>query len=178
VSYLDATVGGSSKQTLTGEVIVMVGGDEAAFGDCQEIFAAYARATFYLGPAGCGARMKLVVNLALGLNRAVLDEALSFARALDIQLESALVVLRSGPAYSTAMDIKGLKMVREDFSVEARSSQHLKDVRLILDAARMAGAHVPLTELHRRLLEAAESRGYGDADNSAVLKAFEASPEE
>lgn len=177
VRYLDATVGGSSKQTLAGEAIAMIGGDEAAFHDCEPIFTAYARKTFYLGPSGSGARMKLVVNLALGLNRAVLAEALSFARALDINLELALAVLKAGPAYSKAMDVKGDKMVRQDFRVEARLSQHLKDVHLILDAARDAGARAPLTELHRRLLESAQDLGYGGADNSAVIKAWEPAPE-
>ena len=43
-------------------------------------------------------------------------------------------------AYSRAMDVKGRKMVEGDFAVQARLSQHLKDVRLMLDAAADAGA--------------------------------------
>src|SRR5262249_5035308 len=115
----------------------------------------------------------LVVNLVLGLNRAVLAEGLSFARACGIAPAEALAVLKASAAYSRAMDAKGEKMLNEDFSPEARLSQHLKDVRLILASAAARAAPVPLSEVHRQLLEKAEGAGYGDADNSAVIKAFE-----
>jgi hypothetical protein len=65
-------------------------------------------------------------------------------------------------------------MVEGDFRTQARLSQHLKDIRLILDAAAVAGQDLPLTETHRRLLEAAEAAGFGDADNSAIIpRAFD-----
>ena len=74
---------------------------------------------------------------------------------------------------SRIMDTKGRKMVEGDFRTQARLSQHLKDVRLILEAAVAAGEDLPLTDTHRRLLEAAEAAGFGDADNSAIIRAFD-----
>ena len=65
---------------------------------------------------------------------------------------AALEVLRSGPAYSRAMDAKGHKMIEADFTPEARLSQHLKDVRLILEAGRRTGAELPFSRLHEGLL--------------------------
>jgi 3-hydroxyisobutyrate dehydrogenase-like beta-hydroxyacid dehydrogenase len=70
------------------------------------------------------------------------------------------------------MDTKGPRMLNEQFEPEARLSQHLKDVRLILATGERAGAHLPLSAVHRHLLESAEAAGFGDADNSAVIKAF------
>ena len=73
-------------------------------------------------------------------------------------------------AYSRAMDAKGRKMVEHDFTVQARLSQHLKDVRLMLKAAEAAGMKLPLTDTHRRLMEQAEAAGLGDLDNSAIIE--------
>jgi 3-hydroxyisobutyrate dehydrogenase-like beta-hydroxyacid dehydrogenase len=70
------------------------------------------------------------------------------------------------------MDTKGRKMLAEDFTVEARLSQHLKDVRLILESGARSGASLPLSTVHREILEKAEAAGFGAADNSAVIKAF------
>ena len=56
---------------------------------------------------------------------------------------------------------------------EARLAQHLKDVRLILSSGERSGAHLPLSTVHRSLLEAAEAAGFGSSDNSAVIKAFQ-----
>ena len=173
VEYLDATVGGSSRVVSEGNAIVMAGGKHETFEACADLFGCFATKVFHLGPCGAGARMKLVVNLVLGLNRAVLAEGLAFARACGVDAASALEVLRAGASYSRAMDAKGGKMLTGDFSVEARLSQHLKDVRLILATAARNGAKTPLSDVHRDLLERAEAAGYGAADNSAIIRAFD-----
>jgi 3-hydroxyisobutyrate dehydrogenase-like beta-hydroxyacid dehydrogenase len=173
VHYLDAAIAGSSEQVRTAAAVALVGGEPAAYADCGDVFRCFARESFHLGPWGSGARMKLVVNLVLGLNRAVLAEGLAFARACGIDPAEALKVLRAGPAYSRAMDAKGRQMVEHDFRPQARLAQHLKDVQLILAVARRTGAAVPLSELHRDLLERLTAAGLGDADNAAVIRAFE-----
>lgn len=116
--------------------------------------------------------MKLVTNLVLGLNRAALAEGLAFAEAVGLDAASALSVLRDSMAYSRIMDTKGPKMVARDFAPEARLSQHLKDVRLIREAAARVGQALPLSDEHLRLLELAESLGLGGLDNSAIFEAL------
>ena len=172
VQYLDAPISGSSEQTRRGEVTAIVGGPDDVFEACRDLFDCCAAKTIYAGPCGSGARMKLVSNLVLGLNRAALAEGLVFAQTLGLNAEAALHVLMSSMAYSRTMDTKGQKMVEGDFRTRPRLSQHLKDVLLILDAAAKAGQGLPLTDAHRRLLEVAEAAGLGDADNSAVILAF------
>jgi 3-hydroxyisobutyrate dehydrogenase-like beta-hydroxyacid dehydrogenase len=51
-------------------------------------------------------------------------------------------------------------------------SQHLKDVRLILESAAKSSLRLPLSEVHRHLLERAEALGLGELDNSAVIEAL------
>ena len=172
VYYLDAPISGSSEQTRRGEATAIVGGPQEAFSACRDLFDCCVRQTIYAGPCGSGAKMKLVSNLVLGLNRAALAEGLVFARAIGLDAAAALEVLMGTMAYSRTMDTKGRKMIEGDFRVQARLSQHLKDVRLILEATGCAGQSLPLSETHRRLLEAAEAAGFGDADNSAVIQAF------
>ncbi|HEY1496511.1 MAG TPA: NAD(P)-dependent oxidoreductase [Candidatus Solibacter sp.] len=173
IDYLDATVLGSSKVVRSGAAVVMAGGRRETFDAASPLLRSFASRTFYLGPFGAGARMKLVVNLALGLHRAVLAETLSFAHACEVSPTVALEVLKAGAAYSRVMDDKGEKMLHHDFAVEARLSQHLKDVRLILDAAGGKHAKTPLSQVHRQLLESLVAAGYGDADNSAIIMAYE-----
>src|SRR5262249_50882321 len=115
---------------------------------------------------------KLVVNLVLGLNRAVLAEGLSLAQACRIDPTRALEVLKATPAYSTVMDTKGTKMIARDFAPQARLAQHLKDVRLIRELARRHAASTPLSDVHEALLQFTVELGYGEADNSAVIEAF------
>lgn len=172
VAYLDTTVLGSSAEVRAGGGVVLVGGPEGLARAHRAVLGCLGSRMFHLGPCGAGARMKLVANLVMGLNRAALAEGLVFARAIGVDPGAALEVLRSGAAYSRAMDTKGPKMVRGEFAPAARLSQHLKDVRLILRAARRAGLRLPLEERNRRLLERVEAMEKGGLDNSAVILAY------
>jgi len=170
VTYLDATVSGSSAQVREGAAVMMVGGDDLAFAACADIFKRLGCETFHTGGPGTGARMKLVTNVVLGLNRAALAEGLALAWGLGLDAAQALAIMRRGPAYSRIMDGQGAKMLTGEFSPEARLSQHLKDVRLILDHGHAAGLAMPLSTAHRAILEAAEAAGLGALDNSAIIK--------
>ena len=170
ITYLDATISGSSAQVREGGAVMMVGGDAAAFQACVDIFSLLSSASFHTGGPGTGAKMKLVTNLVLGLNRAVLAEGLAFAAALSLDPALALAIMQRSPASSRVMDAKGPKMIRGDFAPEARLSQHLKDVRLIVESGTAAGLSMPLSRAHRELLEAAEAAGLGALDNSAIIR--------
>lgn len=172
LQYLDAPISGSSEQTRRGDVTLFVGGDRATFESCADLWSILGRRALHVGQCGSAARMKLITNLVLGLNRAALAEGLAFAEALGVDPAAALEALKNCNAYSRAMDVKGEKMVSRDYTLQARLSQHLKDVRLILDAASGAGLTLPLADAHRRLMEHAERMGLGDQDNSAVLEAL------
>jgi 3-hydroxyisobutyrate dehydrogenase-like beta-hydroxyacid dehydrogenase len=176
IRYLDATVSGSSEQVRAVDVVLLVGGERATFEACADLFRCFARQWMYAGPWGAGARLKLVVNLVLGLNRAALAEGLAFARACGVDPELALDALRAGAAYSRVMDVKGRKMITGDFACQARLSQHLKDLRLILAAGRHAGAYLPLSAVHEQLLEPLEAAGLGSVDNAAIIRAFDRQP--
>lgn len=172
VNYLDAPISGSSEQTRRGEATVMVGGDRPHFDACADLWPVLGGRVFHVGSCGSAAKMKLVTNLVLGINRAALAEGLSYADAIGIRSATALEVLQGSAAYSKTMDTKGRKMIDRDFAVQAKLSQHLKDVRLILDSAGKAGLPLPLSQTHARLLEQAESAGLGELDNSAIIDLY------
>jgi len=169
-TYLDATISGNSDQVRRSEVLVMVGGLSTAFKHCKELFATFAARTIHTGITGSAAQMKLVTNLVLGLNRAALAEGLVFAHALKLDGKQTLEILRASMAYSRIMDVKGEKMLRGNFKPQARLSQHLKDVRLMLAAAAKTQTKLPLSETHRKILSAAEAAGLGQSDNSAIIR--------
>jgi 3-hydroxyisobutyrate dehydrogenase-like beta-hydroxyacid dehydrogenase len=173
VKYLEAPFSGSSEQTRNREATAIVAGEHAAFAACSDLWDALAAKTFYVGDLGNAAKMKLVTNLVLGLNRAVLAEGLVFAEATGLKPEDALQVLLNSPAYSRTMDAKGPKMVRGDFEPQARLTQHIKDVRLILEEAARGGANLPISSVHLDLLEQAEAAGLGELDNSAIIRVYQ-----
>ncbi len=171
--YVDATVLGSSEQTRQGQVVVMAGGTDEAWQQALPWLTCFSFRQFHTGGCGSGATAKLIVNLVLGLNRAVLAEGLNLAEQCGVNLPMILEILKSGAAYSKVMDIKGEKMISAEFSPQARLNQHWKDVRLILDLGAQHAARLPLSEVHEGLLRRASELGFGDMDNSAIIRAFQ-----
>ena len=159
---------------LGGLYLALVGGDVEAFAACQDLFSPLGNETFHCGGSGSGARMKLVTNVVLGLNRAALAEGLALAQGLGLDARQALAVMQHGPAYSRIMDRKGERMLTGNFEPEARLSQHLKDVRLIINQGESAGLPMPLGRTHRAILEEAEGAGLGALDNSAIISVLAA----
>jgi 3-hydroxyisobutyrate dehydrogenase-like beta-hydroxyacid dehydrogenase len=170
VIFLDSTISGSSKQVRDRQAVFMVGGDKTAFEKCSDIFAALTEKVFYAGPSGNGSRAKLAGNLILGLNRLALAEGLVFAEKLGLDPEAFFELLKATPAYSAIMDTKGEKMLKGDFTAQARLRQHHKDVSLILKYAEKTGQELPLSKVHLDVLEKAIAAGDADLDNSAVIK--------
>lgn len=170
--YLDACVGGSSAEAERGEAILMIGGDAETLESCRPLFDSLACRCFRTGQAGNGARMKLVTNLVLGLQRLALAEGLSLAEGYGFDLSQTLEILRSGPACSHVMESKGPKMIIGDDTPQARLDQHWKDVRLILKEGQQQQRSLPLSVLHERILEMCSLEGWGDLDNSAVVRAY------
>ncbi len=173
VQYLESPIAASSEQTRRGEALALVAGPVAAFEACRDLFACLAAKAHHVGPWGSAAKVKLVNNLIVGLNRLALAEGLAFAKAIGLDAAKTLEVLREGNASSVAMHVKGHKMVTGDFTPQAKLSQHAKDVRIMLEEAARAGASLPLSELHLRLLEQAEAAGWGELDNSAIMRVYE-----
>jgi len=170
IYFLDSTISGSSQQVRNKKAVFMVGGDKSAFETCMDVYETLAEKVFYLGPSGNGSKAKLASNLILGLNRLALAEGLVFAGKLGLEPKAFLELLKVTPAYSAIMDTKGKKMLKGDFTPQARLRQHYKDVSIILKYAEKAGQELPLSRVHLDVLEAAIAAGEGELDNSAVIR--------
>ena len=79
-------------------------------------------------------------------------------------------MLRASPAYSVAVDVKGEKMRRGDFTPESRMRQHHKDVSLMIKYATDRGQDLPLSRVHLDVLAGGIAAGEGELDTCAVIK--------
>jgi len=170
LQLLETPVSGASGQISRGEGVGLIGGDAEIVRAAEPVLRALFASYFHIGKIGDGGRAKLAVNLILGLNRLALAEGLVFAERLGLDPEAFLKVARSSAAYSQVMDVKGSKMVRNEFAAEGRVTQHLKDVHLMLEQAQRLKQRLPLLEIHAEVLEACIGQGEGDFDSSAVIR--------
>jgi 3-hydroxyisobutyrate dehydrogenase-like beta-hydroxyacid dehydrogenase len=99
-----------------------------------------------------------------------LAEGLTFAERLGLDPGRFLEVAKGSASQSQVMETKGPKMVAREYSPQGFVTQHLKDVRLMLDQAKALGQELPLTQLHRDVLEACVRAGEAERDNSIIVE--------
>jgi len=134
-------------------------------------FAAMGRKTTWLGAAGQGSRMKLVVNSYLCFLVEGVAEALELAARLGIDPAGLDAAIEGGPLDAPLADAKLHKMARGDFAPEFPLEWALKDIDLAIAAAD--GARLPLLEALSRQWRSAVEAGHGREDISAARLALE-----
>jgi 3-hydroxyisobutyrate dehydrogenase-like beta-hydroxyacid dehydrogenase len=136
----------------TGTMLILGGGDDAAFAACQPVFRCFASDIFHLGPFGAGQVGKMVNNLILWACMSANDEGLRLGAALGVDTEK----LRGALTHSSA----------ENFSLSARADERPtpwaeKDMRIALQEAAAAGLSLPLSALVKdRIADFKRRKGY------------------
>jgi 3-hydroxyisobutyrate dehydrogenase len=166
VMFVDAPVSGSKGPAEAGQLLILASGPAAAEPVVAPAFAAIGRKTVWLGQAGQGSRMKLVVNTYLSFLIEGVAEALELGHRLGIDPAELDAVLEGGPLDAPLADAKLHKIAREDFTPEFPLQWALKDVDLALAAAD--GARLPMLEALSRQWHTVVEAGYGRDDVSAA----------
>ena len=170
VAFVDAPVSGSKGPAEAGQLLILASGPAAAEPVTAPAFAAIGRKTVWLGAAGQGSRMKLVVNSYLSFLIEGVAEALELGRRLGIDPAALDAVLEGGPLDAPLADAKRHKIARGDFTPEFPLEWALKDVDLAIAAGH--GVSLPMLAALSRQWHRAVEAGYGRSDVSAARLAL------
>jgi 3-hydroxyisobutyrate dehydrogenase len=167
VMFIDAPVSGSKGPAESGQLLILAAGPPQARPVVSPAFDAIGRRTLWLGDAGQGSRMKLVVNAYLSVLIEGVAEALALAHRLGIQPAQLSEAIEGGPLDAPIADAKLHKMESGDFAPEFPLEWALKDVDLAIGAA--GGAQLPLLTALSRQWRTAVDAGHGREDVSAAV---------
>ncbi len=171
IEFLDAPVLGTKQPAEAGGLIVLVSGSDAGRDRCGPILDAIGSRTVWLGEAGAGTRMKLVVNNWLLALTTGLAETISLAEALGIDPAGFLDVIEGGPVGAPYARIKGEMMAAGEFPPSFPLYLAAKDARLVLKAADEQGLELELTRAVVARFEQAMELEARDEDLAAVYRA-------
>ena len=170
VALVCAPVMGRPDAAVAAKLFILAAGADAAIDRCQPLFDAMGQRTFRLGVEPKSA---VVVKLSVNFLIAALIESLSEASVLvtkhGVSMHTLVDLLTStlfsAPVYKTYGAIVAEQRYRP---AGFPTPLGLKDMSLVLDAARGANAPMPLGSLIRDHLIAAMALGYADADWSSL----------
>jgi 3-hydroxyisobutyrate dehydrogenase len=174
VAFVDAPVSGSKGPAQTGDLLILASGPPEATQALHPVFSAVGRKTVWLGQAGQGSRMKLVVNAYMSILIEGVAEALELASRLGIDDSQLAEAIEGGPLDAPIADAKLHKMEQQDYAPEFPLEWALKDVDLAIGAA--GNGQLPLLAALSRQWQAAVDAGHGRDDVSAARLALHRSP--
>ena len=171
VVYVDAPVLGTKAPAEAGQLIVLASGPEEARPRCEPVFEPMASKVVWLGEAGAGSRLKLVVNNWITGLLGVLAETVALAEALDVDPARFLEAIEGGPLGAPYAQIKGKMMIEEDFPTSFSAKLARKDTGLVLEAAGERGLQPLISEAVARRFDEAIRAGHGEEDMAAIFEA-------
>jgi 3-hydroxyisobutyrate dehydrogenase len=164
-AYLDAPVSGSVKQAETGQLVIMVGGDEVAFNQVKPILEKMGKLAMLVGENGAGNSAKLAINSLLALYAQGLAETVLFANQQGIKTEDLLALINNAAVGNIFTKIKGDAIIANNYKAAFALKHIVKDLNL----AKAEGISSPLAKTALNTFEAA-SVEYGEEDIIAVIK--------
>jgi 3-hydroxyisobutyrate dehydrogenase len=171
VEFVDAPVSGSDGPAREGELVVLASGPQELRAILQPVFDAIGRKTLWLGPAGQGTALKLLLNNWLATQVEAVAETIALAEALGVRPHLFIDTIADSPLGSPYAVAKGREMIAKEFPPGFALGLAYKDVGLALDAARELDIDLPATSALAPRWEEAIAHGHGDEDVAAVVSA-------
>lgn len=168
--FLDAPVTGGTWGAEKGELVFMVGGEEATLKDIEPILSVLGKRWFWLGPHGAGQTIKLAMNLILALQVDALAEALALVTRAGIAGEKLVEVLQSSMARAPVLDVKAPMLLKGEYAPSFPLRLMHKDLGLALDLANQLGVALPATAAAREIYSSVKGAAKEDLDYAAVMK--------
>ena len=171
VSMLDAPVSGGMEGAQSGDLTVLVGGDEATLERCRPVLEAIGKTIIHVGDTGAGCVAKITHNCAAFSAGLAMIEALTLGVKAGVD-PSKLVEVFQKCALGSSFDLHRRlpeTLFRGDFEPRFALKWTHKDMLLAADLARAYDVPMALVEACEREMSAAMSRGWGDMDGSIYL---------
>ncbi|HZD66682.1 MAG TPA: NAD(P)-dependent oxidoreductase [Acidimicrobiales bacterium] len=169
VAFVDAPVLGTRKPAEDGTLTVLASGAEQLRERCQPVFDAVAQKVLWVGAAGAGSRLKLVVNNWVLAVVTAVSESLALAEGLGLDPTLFLSAIEGSQLDTPYAHLKGRAMINREFPVSFPAAGACKDAGLIVDAIRSRGVSGEVAEAVLQKFEHTVQEGHGDADMAAAF---------
>jgi L-threonate 2-dehydrogenase len=174
-SFIDAPVSGGVVGAQTATLTIMAAAPRITFEAGKSVLDALGDKIFHVGERpGQGAAVKAINQLLCGVHIAVAAEAFSLAGKAGLDQSVLLEILSGSAASSWMLKDRGPRILQDEPAVTSAVDIFVKDLGIVLEAGRDIKTALPLAAVAHQMFLAASGQGYGDADDSQVIRAYRA----
>ncbi|MCH1559591.1 MAG: NAD(P)-dependent oxidoreductase [Alphaproteobacteria bacterium] len=173
VSWVDAPVSGGPSKALDGSLAIMIGGDSKNIKLITPVLDKLSSNFTHFGPVGSGQIVKMINQILVLNNYAILAEALSFAEGYGIDASKIPDALSDGHAGSNLLTHLFPRMINKDFDPQGYATQIQKDLKMVCDLADKKNIPTPLSSLTKQLFSILNNKSKQNLDGTSIVKLFD-----
>jgi L-threonate 2-dehydrogenase len=174
-SFVDAPVSGGVVGARAATLSIIAAAPHVTFAAVRPVLEAVGDKVFHVSEhPGRGAMIKTVNQLLCGVHTAVAAEAFSLAAKAGVDLNVVLEIVSGSSASSWMLKDRGPRMMQDEPPITSAVDIFVKDLGIVLEAGRDIKAALPLGAVAHQMFLAVSGQGYGDADDSQVIRAYRA----
>lgn len=172
--YVDAPVLGTRQPAEQGKLTILGSGPAEIRERVERLVAPISAKVVWLGEAGAGSRVKLVVNSWVLTTVAGLAQSVALADGLGLDPNLFVSLISGGALDMPYVHAKSPAMIDRAYPVSFPVSGAAKDARLIGALAASVGVDASVVGAAGALLETVRERGFAEDDVAALYEAVRA----
>jgi len=169
---LDAPVTGGDTGAKNGTLSILVGGEKDVYEQCLPIFRAMGTTVTYFGGAGCGQHAKMANQIMIAGALSGVCEALRYAEAKGLDLETLFGAVSKGAAGSAQLNAFGPKIIAGDYAPGFYLKHLVKDMKLASEEAEAEGLSLNVLRQVLKEYRELEEKGMGDLGTQALIRYY------
>jgi 3-hydroxyisobutyrate dehydrogenase len=172
LAALDAPVSGGDIGAREARLVIMAGGDQAAFERAEPIFSVIGKNIALQGPPGAGQHCKMANQIACAVGMVAWVEALAYAKRAGLDPLRVHGSISGGAAGSWALTHLGPRALGGDFAPGFYVKHIRKDIGIAVAAAEEMGLSLPGLDCARRLYDLVAEKGWDEFGTQVLYRLY------
>jgi 3-hydroxyisobutyrate dehydrogenase len=173
IACLEAPVTGGVHKAASGEITVLVGGDQAVYEAHLPALYAMGGKVFYMGPLGSASVIKVITNMLAFIHLVAVGEALMLAKRGGLDLAQAFEAIKASSGNSFVHETESQVILNGSYNIGFTMDLACKDLHFAHQLGREFGVPLELAGLVEQTFIRARSQYGGNAWSSQVVKLLE-----
>jgi 3-hydroxyisobutyrate dehydrogenase len=172
LASLDAPVSGGDLGAKEARLVIMVGGEAAAFARAKPLFEIMGKNIALLGAAGAGQYCKMANQISVAVGMVAWVEALAYAKKAGLDPAAVHASISGGAAGSWALTNLAPRALAENFAPGFYVKHIIKDMKIALDSAAELKLDLPGLTNAKKLYEQVAAKGWEDCGTQALYRLY------
>ena len=173
IHVLECPVTGGVHLANSGEITVLVGGDQAVFKRVEPLLTTMGGQIIYLGKLGSASVVKVVTNMLAFIHLVAAAEAMMVPAKYGVDLDAAYRAIRASSGNSFVHETESQLILSGSYNVKFTMDLACKDLGLVNNIAQKLGVPLELGSMTQQIFTRARGLFGGNAQSPEVARMIE-----